>query len=102
VQEQTGIPYALLDGRFDAVVPTYRTLGALVRRSAAAEVLAQYAEDTMAKIKGRISHVPAEERPKVYYARGPRGLETGLAGSINVETIEFMGVRNAPGDPRCR
>src|SRR5262249_16779637 len=27
VQEQTGIPYALLDGRFDAIVPTYRTLG---------------------------------------------------------------------------
>jgi iron complex transport system substrate-binding protein len=26
----------------------------------------------------------------VYYARGPRGLETGLGGSINVETIELL------------
>ena len=29
VQEQTGIPYALLDGRFDAIAPTYRKLGEL-------------------------------------------------------------------------
>ena len=27
VQEQTGIPYALLDGRFGFISPTYRTLG---------------------------------------------------------------------------
>ena len=94
VQEQTGIPYALLDGRFDSIVPTYRTLGALIHRSEGAESLGQYAEDTMTTIKGRIAGIPAEQRPKVYYARGPRGLETGLAGSINVETIEFMGVRN--------
>jgi iron complex transport system substrate-binding protein len=98
VQEQTGIPYALLDGRFDAILPTYRTLGTLTHRSAAAESLAQYAEETMATIKGRIAGIPAEQRPKVYYARGPRGLETGLAGSINVETIEFMGVRNVASE----
>jgi len=29
VQEQTGIPYALLDGRFDAIGPLYRKLGEL-------------------------------------------------------------------------
>src|SRR3954462_6311898 len=28
VQEQTGIPYALLDGRFGAIASSYRTLGA--------------------------------------------------------------------------
>src|SRR5262249_23823921 len=32
VQQQTGIPYALLDGRFDKIPETYRTLGALVGR----------------------------------------------------------------------
>ena len=34
VQEQTGIPYALLDGRFDATATTYRKLGELTRRRA--------------------------------------------------------------------
>lgn len=40
-----------------------------------------------------------DRRPRVYYARGPRGLETGLGGSINVESIEFM-ARNVAGDTR--
>ena len=34
-----------------------------------------------------------------YYARGPRGLETGLGGSINVETIELL-ARNVAGGTR--
>jgi iron complex transport system substrate-binding protein len=44
--------------------------------------------------------VPPEKRPRVYYARGPRGLDTGLGGSINVETIEFMGAVNVAGQTR--
>jgi iron complex transport system substrate-binding protein len=98
VQEQTGIAYALLNGRFDAVVPTYRKLGELTHRQADAEVLARYAEETMATIKARIDHIPQDRRPRVYYARGPRGLDTGLGGSINVETIEFLGAHNVAGE----
>jgi len=94
VQEQTGIPYALLDGRFDATVPSYRTLGQLTNRRAAAEALARYAEETIATIRQRIESLPQARRPRVYYARGPRGLETGLGGSINVETITFLGANN--------
>jgi iron complex transport system substrate-binding protein len=97
VQEQTGIPYALLDGRFDAIVPGYRKLGELTHRKTEAEAQARYSEDTIAKIKGRIDKIPESERPRVYYGRGPRGLETGLGGSINVETIEFLGARNVAG-----
>jgi iron complex transport system substrate-binding protein len=98
VQEQTGIPYALLDGRFQATARSLRALGALTRRPAEAEALARYAEETIATIKGRIAGVPENRRPRVYYARGPRGLETGLGGSINVETIEFLGARNVAGE----
>jgi iron complex transport system substrate-binding protein len=98
VQEQTGIPYALLDGRFEAIAATYRKLGELTHRTGEAEALARYADDTMATIKGRIGAIPESQRPRVYYARGPRGLETGLGGSINVETIEFLGARNVAAE----
>jgi iron complex transport system substrate-binding protein len=98
VQEQTGIPYALLDGRFDAAAATYRLLGKLTGRDA--EPYATYAEDTLLKIQTRINRIPESERPRVYYARGPRGLETGLGGSINVETIEFLGARNVAGETK--
>jgi iron complex transport system substrate-binding protein len=98
VQEQTGIPYALLDGRFDATAATYRLLGKLTRRDA--EPYAAYADDALLKIQTRINRSPEGERPRVYYARGPKGLETGLGGSINVETIEFLGARNVAGETR--
>ncbi|MBX9847543.1 MAG: iron ABC transporter substrate-binding protein [Xanthobacteraceae bacterium] len=98
VQEQTGIPYALLDGRFDAMVSTYRKLGVLTQRRQQADAHAKYAEETMAAIRQRIDRIPESQRPRVYYGRGPRGLETGLGGSINVETLEFLGVRNVAAE----
>ncbi len=98
IQAQTGIPYALLDGRFSAVASTYRQLGELTHRQVAAETFARYAENTIATVTGRIDKIPQDRRPRVYYARGPRGLETGLGGSINVETIEFLGAQNVAGE----
>jgi len=99
VQAQTGIPYALLDGRFDAIPETYRKLGALIHREEDAGKLARYADHTLATIDGRIANIPHEKRPRVYYARGPRGLTTGLGGSINVETIERL-ARNVAAERR--
>ncbi len=98
VQEQTGIPYALLDGRFAGIAGTYRTLGELTGRADDADKLARYAEDALKTILGRIAPpIAITARPRVYYARGPRGLATGLGGSINVETIEMLG-RNVAGE----
>jgi len=97
VQQQTGIPYALLDGRFDGIPNAYRLIGALTGRHDAGETRARYAEATLKAIAARIPE-PAR-RPRVYYARGPRGLETGLGGSINVETIEML-ARNVAGGTR--
>jgi iron complex transport system substrate-binding protein len=99
VQQQTGIPYALLDGRFEGIPLSYRTLGALIGWREQGESLARNAEDTMKTITQRVGTIPPDRRPRVYYARGPRGLETGLGGSINVETIEFV-AQNVAGGTR--
>jgi iron complex transport system substrate-binding protein len=96
VQQQTAIPYALLDGRFDAIAATYRKLGELTGRQNDSEKLARYADDTIKATTGRIAAIEAPARPRAYYARGPRGLVTGLGGSINVETIEML-ARNVAG-----
>lgn len=100
VQAQTGIPYALLDGRFDKIAASYRLHGLLTSEPARAEELARYCEHVVRTCQSRIATVPADKRPRVYYARGPRGLDTGLGGSINVETIEFMGAVNVAGQTR--
>src|SRR5215472_7903857 len=98
-QQQTGIPYALLDGRFEGIPLSYRTLGALIGRREQGESLARNAEDTMKTVTQRVGSIPPDRRPRVYYARGPRGLETGLGGSINVETIELV-AQNVAGGTR--
>ena len=97
VQQQTGIPYALLDGRFLALSTTYERLGRLIGRPGDGADFADYCNMTLGVITNRIAFVPREKRPRVYYARGPRGLVTGLGGSINVETIELMAVNVAGG-----
>jgi iron complex transport system substrate-binding protein len=97
VQQQTGIPYALLDGRFLSLSMSYEKLGRLIGRPAEGADFAGACSGTLTAITGRIASVPAEKRPRVYYARGPRGLTTGLGGSINVETIELM-ANNVAGE----
>jgi len=36
---------------------------------------------------------------RVYYARGPDGLETALAGSLNTEMLDYAGAVNVAADP---
>jgi iron complex transport system substrate-binding protein len=97
VQGQLGIPYALLDGRFTYLPTAYKKLGLLIGREGDGLDFADYCNMTFDAITNRIAFVMREQRPRVYYARGPRGLVTGLGGSINVETIELMAVNVAGG-----
>ena len=71
----------------------------MIRRREQGEALASSAEGTIKTITQRVNTIALEQRPRVYYARGPRGLETGLGGSINVETIELV-ARNVAGGTR--
>jgi iron complex transport system substrate-binding protein len=93
-QERTGIPYALVDGRFHATPEALRLLGDMLGVRDRAERLARYAEDLFGRIDATLAGVPERQRPAVYLARGPLGLETGLRGSINAEIIERAGGRN--------
>ncbi|MCL4798180.1 MAG: ABC transporter substrate-binding protein [Burkholderiales bacterium] len=100
VQRTTGIPYLLFDGRFASMADTLRRIGAVTGDVAQAERLARYAERTLAEVRQRLAAVPAGGHPRVYYARGPAGLQTGLAGSINVEVLDVIGARNVAAGAR--
>lgn len=98
VQEQTGIPYILIDGRFENTPEALRILGDALGVPERGEELATDVEATFARIDAILEDVPEEERPRVYLARGPEGLETGMKGSINTEIIERAGGRNVADD----
>lgn len=96
VQKQTDIPYALLDGRLLSLSTTYEKLGRLIGRAAEGADFADYCNQTLAAVTNSIAFVTADKRPKIYYARGPNGLTTGLGGARQMESIELM-ARNAAG-----
>ena len=98
VQAQTGIPYLLLDGDFDRMADVILQFGRIAGEETRAANLAQYARDTIADIAGRVAQIPSIQRPRVYYGRGPQGLNTGLAGSINMESIEQVGAHNVAAE----
>jgi len=91
VQAQTGIPYLLIDGRFQNTPAALRLLADVLGVRERGEQLAHAAEQTFARVDKTIAEIPADKRPRVYLARGPEGLETGSRGSINTEIIERVG-----------
>jgi len=94
VQSQTGIPYILIDGRFENTAAALRLLGSMLGVPKRGEALARYVDETFASLDKALAAIPEDKRPRVYLARGPDGLQTGLKGSINTEIIERAGGRN--------
>lgn len=94
VWRQTGIPYAVVDGRLADSARQLRATGHLLGVGRRGEELAQHAEAT----RVLCGNVAPDKRPRVYLARGTDGLETPLAGSVNGECIEAAcGVNVAQG-----
>lgn len=94
----------LIDGRFEATPAALRLVGDALGVSERGEELARYTEALFEEIDAALAEIPPDRRPRVYMARGPDGLETGLKGSINTEIIERAGGRNVadPGDADVR
>uniref|UniRef100_UPI0035186E21 ABC transporter substrate-binding protein n=1 Tax=Roseibium sp. TaxID=1936156 RepID=UPI0035186E21 len=99
VQEQTGIPYLLVNGRFDETAGALRLVGEALGVPERGDLLAADVEATFTALTSALGAVPEGDRPRVYLARGADGLETGLKGSINTEIIEKAGGRNVADVP---
>jgi iron complex transport system substrate-binding protein len=97
VQEQTGVPAVLIGGRLAATPATLRIVGMVVGVPERAETLARYADAVLDEVQRKTAEVPPAERPTIYVARGPKGLETAVAGSIGSEVVDLVGARNVVG-----
>lgn len=94
IQDQAGLPYALIDGRFAQMPQGIRQMADLLAVPERGEELAGYAERILSDLDALLATIPDEDRPSVYLARGPQGVETPARGSINAEIIERVGARN--------
>ena len=94
VTTATGLPYALIDGKLDKLGRSLRMLGDMLGRRERADALAVYAEKTLEMIDGVLVKVPADNRPRVFVARGPVGLQSAVKGSGLTEVVERAGAFN--------
>jgi iron complex transport system substrate-binding protein len=99
VQAQTGIPCVILDGSFEKTAELYEALGDLLGEKAKAAELAAFSRRTFAEMAALLHRAPPDHPVRVYYARGPKGLETALAGSLNTEMLGYIGAANVAADP---
>jgi iron complex transport system substrate-binding protein len=90
-QQQTGIPYLLIDGRFANTVPALELLGSALGVADRAAMLAARVQSIFAGNDAVLRTVPDDKRPRVYLARRDTGLETSYRGSLNTEIIERAG-----------
>lgn len=98
VKNRTGIPFLLYDGRLTELPHAYREVGALLGKKVEGDIRAEWIEKHLDKIKQLVEKVPYDKRPRIYYARGQSGLESGARQSIHAETIEISGGRNVTGE----
>ncbi|MFB9068056.1 ABC transporter substrate-binding protein [Pseudofulvimonas gallinarii] len=98
VWQQTGLPYVLVDGRLEDHPAQLREVGRLIGAAGRGRELAGLAAHILDRVRAEASANRDEAPPRVYYARGRDGLETGLAGSINMEAIEFAGASNVAAE----
>ena len=101
VQNQTGIAYLLIDGRFDNTAGALRMLGSIFGVNERAERLARRTEEILDEVGSAARGIAEKERPRVYLARRSNGLETGNRGSINTEDHRACGRRQCSRHGAC-
>ena len=94
LSQATGTPYILLDNSIERTPAMLRTLGHILGVDAHAGDLATFAEHSIDALRGRLLIQPPSKRVRVYYGRGPSGLETGLPGSPAAAAIDEAGAIN--------
>lgn len=104
IEEQTGIPVLMVDGAIEQTGNAYAFLGDVLGREDRAKELADYFRVTMQSVEDAIGDLPESQRKSIYYAEGPKGLETEIQGTINSEILDVAGGLNIavgePGGPR--
>lgn len=102
IQEQLGIPVVMADGSLANLEKAYQFIGDLIGESVRAKMLGAYCRRILDSIGVLISNIPAEKRIRVYYAEGPKGLETDPQGSLHTEVLDFVGGINVAEVPMLK
>lgn len=102
VEQQIRIPVFYLDDDLKKLPEAYLKAGELLGVGPRAADLAAKSRDILAEIQTKVATVPPAKRRRVYYAEGPRGLETEPGDSIHSEALVYAGAINVADVPAHR
>jgi iron complex transport system substrate-binding protein len=94
LQAQVGIPVAVASGTLEDSAATYELIGNLCGAPEQARTLAAYCRRALSEAKAFAAAIPPEQRLRVYYAEGLRGLQTDTKGSMHTEVLDVVGAEN--------
>lgn len=94
VQQQTGIPYILVDDSFARMPLMVPAMGAIFGVEDRANRIGRFADHVISGLRGRLLITPADTRPHVYYGLGYDGLTTALPGSPAGAALDEAGAIN--------
>lgn len=90
-----GIPFVYVSfetlADYDAA---FHFIGRLLNRQERTEMFRKYGSRALAEIDGILRSIPADNRPRVYYAQEADGLATDCDISPHAELISLVGARN--------
>ena len=89
LQQQTGIPTIFLEGSFEALPQTYRSLGKLLGREEKAEQLAAFCERVYSRTLSIMEQV-GDDKVTALYIKGEGGTNVLPKGSSHTETLDLL------------
>lgn len=95
LQKQLNIPIIMIDGNLQKSDKAYEFLGKILHEEKTAKVLANYSRNLLNETKKISAKIPNNKKLSVYYAEGPKGLETEGHGSIRLASLYAVGGLNA-------
>lgn len=99
---QAGVTVAAFQPRtVEEMLAYWRKLGALTGRQAQARAMARAFAAGLARLRGRVDHVPPGQRPGVYFESIHRHMKTFAPDSMAVFVLKAAGGRNLAADARA-
>ncbi len=94
LQEKLHIPVVLVEMNMLKYKQTFAFLGKVINAPQRTQELSAFITTYLDKIGQRAKLIPAKSKVRVYYAEGPKGLNTDPSGSKHSQIIDFVGATN--------
>jgi iron complex transport system substrate-binding protein len=91
---KTGVPVFMVDMDMRQYPKAFTAMGDLLGRREQADRMTAFVEKYLTPVMAASERIPPSKRRRVYYAEGPRGLNTDPSSSFHSEALNLVGGEN--------